>query len=115
MWPHIILPLWRSLINLAITHETGKSKNPAGQILLLGLILLVAAGTKAYIAHLLPGLLIVAWLTARQSGGLAHWGRVFRGALYQLRRNRGIALAGNRHSSYLGFSSVPFGTFEIGH
>ncbi len=82
------------LLNLTRRRRGGPIRNPAGQLILLVLILFLAAGTKAYIAHLIPGLVIVAWLTARGSGDVGYWGGVMKDVLDQLRQERVLRIVG---------------------
>jgi len=82
------------LLSIANRRRNNPIRNPAGQLILLVLILFVAAGTKAYIAHLTPGLVIVAWLTARRSGEGGHWGRIVQDVLDQLRNERALRIIG---------------------
>jgi len=95
--PHIAayyLSALAILLNFASRRRNNSIRNPAGQMILLVLILFIAAGTKAYIAHLIPGLLIVAWLMARGSGESGYWGRVMKDVLNQLRNERALRIIG---------------------
>ena len=95
--PHVaayFLSALAIILNFANRRRSGAAHNPAGQLILLALILLIAAGTKAYIAHLIPGLAIIAWFAAKRTGERGHWRRVLRIALSQLRKERALRIVG---------------------
>lgn len=74
------------IIDLFRRQDHSKSRNMLGQIITLVLIILYAAGTKAYIAHLVPGLVVVAAVGAWQSKGHGIWRRSLRNSVDQFRQ-----------------------------
>ncbi|KPK93443.1 MAG: hypothetical protein AMJ88_07830 [Anaerolineae bacterium SM23_ 63] len=56
------------VVNLFQLEREDCAKNLTGQILLLVLVLMYALGTKPYIIHLIPGLLLIAIMRSLQKG-----------------------------------------------
>jgi hypothetical protein len=77
------------VIDLYGRAETSEARNPLGQLVTLSLVLFLAAGTKAYIAHILPGLLFIAIAGAYFRGNLGVWTRHFKFAWKQFRESSG--------------------------
>jgi hypothetical protein len=74
--PHVaayFLAALALIVDLTAGRTVGPAPNRLGESLAIALALLVAAGTKAYIAHLLPGLLVVALLHHPVRSGLRLW------------------------------------------
>ena len=75
-----------------VIHISRRAKKPApehdfGPVIVLLMALLYAAGTKAYIAHLIPGLVLVGFLYSIRAGDAWYWFRVPRAlALFVQRR-----------------------------
>ena len=66
--------------------------NLLGQLTLLAVTILYAFGTKAYIAHILPGILIIAAIGVKKGQGWQRWRDVFRDFVRQLRNTRRLQL-----------------------
>jgi hypothetical protein len=79
--PHVaayFLAAMAIVIDMYRRSDLSKERNPLGQLLNLVLILMLAAGTKAYIAIIFPGLLLIGWLGARSESRKGIWGDYFR-------------------------------------
>ena len=61
------------LLDLADRRRPGDPRQSLNSLILLSVAVLLAAGTKAYIAHLLPGLAAMALLAPGIRGALPHW------------------------------------------
>jgi hypothetical protein len=74
--PHVAAYYLTSLalvLDLAVKRRSADSRHSLSSLFLLAVTLLLAAGTKAYIAHLLPGLALIALLTPGLRRALPHW------------------------------------------
>ena len=74
--PHIAAYYLTSLallLDLAGKRRAADPRQSLSSLFLLAVTLLLAAGTKAYIAHLLPGLALIALLTPGMRRALPHW------------------------------------------
>jgi len=88
--PHIaayFLAALAIIIDLYGRKDKSHDRNVLGQIIILVLMILLAAGTKAYIAHLLPGLILIGLLGAWRLRGKGIWGRILGQAISQLQRS----------------------------
>ena len=75
------------LLNLTVTRKDARLRNPTGQILLILLILLLAFGTKAYLLHIAPGLVLIAILGVDKGAGWKRWGKIVSQSVKQLTAN----------------------------
>jgi hypothetical protein len=73
-------------VDLSARRSTGRAANSLGGILSMVLALLLAAGTKAYIAHILPGLILIAALHQPGWRSLQLWRNHLSEAVRQLRQ-----------------------------
>ena len=73
-------------IDLSVRPSTDRAANSLGGMLSIAVALLLAAGTKAYIAHLLPGLILIAVLYLPGWRSLRLWRDHLSEAVRQLRQ-----------------------------
>jgi hypothetical protein len=81
-------------LDLAVRPGPEPGRNRAGQVVLLAAVWLLALGTKPYILHLTPGLLVAWSLAYIAAGRTAGWRAIPRSILVRLRENpQGFRLA----------------------
>jgi len=73
-------------VDLSARRSTGRAANSLGGILSMVLALLLAAGTKVYIAHILPGMILIAALHQPGWRSLQLWRNHLSEAVRQLRQ-----------------------------
>ena len=76
------------VVALSSNHTKSERPNLLRQLTLLVVTILYAFGTKAYIAHILPGLMIIAIIGVVRGQGWRRWGGVLRDSGRQLRNIR---------------------------
>ena len=80
------------VVTLSSNPKEDEQPNQLGQLTLLAITILYAFGTKAYIAHLLPGILIIAVIGVKRGQGWQRWMEIFRDSVRQLRNTRRLQL-----------------------
>jgi hypothetical protein len=79
------------LSHLLSTPEYGKRKNTIGLLLVGFLAVMLALGTKTYLLHIAPGLVVIALLGVRPEGGWRCWGSIARAVWVDFRESgRGL-------------------------
>ena len=73
------------IIGLVSSDSDRSDSNPLGQLVLLVVVVLYAFGTKAYMLHLIPALLVLGFASAWQRRDLRVWVRRVKSAIGQLR------------------------------